>query len=58
MSQKRPSTWGNPERRHQMQMAAPAIEPIEQQLFSWLSPASFKPLRAVEAEKKLRSRRG
>jgi len=56
MSQKRPSTWGNPDRRHQMQMPAPAIEQIEQQLFSWLSPGSFKPLRAVEAEKKLRDR--
>jgi hypothetical protein len=56
MSQKRPSTWGNPDLRHQMQMPAPAIEQIEQQLFSWLSPGSFKPLRAVEAEKKLRDR--
>ena len=56
MSQKRPSTWGNPDLRHQMQMSAPAIEQIEQQLFSWLSPASFKPLRAMEAEKKLRDR--
>ena len=54
MSQKRPSTWGNPELRHQMQMSAPAIEQIESLLFSWLSPASFKPLRTVKGEKKLR----
>lgn len=56
MSQKRPSTWGNPERRHQTQLPAPAIEQIEQQLFSWVSPGSFKPLRDVETQQKLRER--
>lgn len=56
MSQKRPSTWGNPDRRHQTQFPAPAIEQIEQQLFSWLSPGSFKPLRDVETQQKLRDR--
>lgn len=56
MSQKRPSTWGNPDRRHQTQFPAPAIEQIEQQLFSWLNPSSFKPLRDVETQQKLRDR--
>jgi len=56
MSQKRPSTWGNPDRRHQTQLPAPAIEQIESLLFSWLSPGSFKPLRDVETSQKLRDR--
>jgi hypothetical protein len=56
MSQKRPSTWGNPDRRHQTQLPAPAIEQIESLLFSWLSPGSFKPLRDVETQQKLRDR--
>ena len=56
MSQKRPSTWGNPDRRHQTQLPAPAIEQIESLLFSWLSPGSFKPLRDVPTPQKLRER--
>lgn len=38
------------------QLPAPAIEQIEQQLFSWLNPGSFKPLRDVETPQKLRDR--
>lgn len=56
MNQKRPSSWGNPDRRHQTQMPAPAIEQIEQQLLSRLSPESFKPLRQVEGTQKFRDR--
>ena len=56
MSQKRPSTWGNPDHRRQTQLPAPPIAQIEQQLFSLLNPGSFKPLRLAQGEKKLRDR--
>jgi hypothetical protein len=56
MSQKRPSTWGNPDHRRQSQLPAPPIAQIEHQLFSLLNPGSFKPLRLAQGEKKLRDR--
>jgi len=56
MSQKRPSTWGNPDHRRQSQLPALPIAQIEQQLFSLLNPGSFKPLRLAQGEKKLRDR--
>ena len=56
MSQKRPRTWGNPDHRRQTQLPAPPIAQIEQQLFSLLTPGSFKPLRLAQGEKKRRDR--
>jgi hypothetical protein len=41
MSQKRPSTWGNPDHRRQTQLPAPPIAQIEQQLFSLLNPGQL-----------------
>ncbi len=44
--------------RQQKHIPAPPIEQIEKQLFSLLSPTSFKPLKSCSAkdEKKLRER--
>jgi hypothetical protein len=58
MSPKRPARKGNPDLRQQKHLPAPPIEQIEQQLFSLLSPTSFKPLKLCSAqeEKKLRAR--
>ncbi|MEH1831485.1 MAG: IS4 family transposase [Nostoc sp.] len=58
MSTKRPARKGNPDLRQQKHVPAPPIEEIEKQLYSLLSPASFKPLKLYsdKDEKKLRSR--
>jgi IS4 transposase len=45
MSRSRPWSSANPDLRRQTQVAAPAIEPLEQELYNLLSPANFKPLR-------------
>ena len=45
MSRSRPWSSANPDRRRQTQVAAPAIAPLEQELYNLLSPANFKPLR-------------
>ncbi len=58
MSRSRPWSSANPDLRRQTQVAAPAIEPLEQELYNLLSPANFKPLR-LEGDlnnKKLRER--
>lgn len=60
MSNKSHRSWrdSNPDLRRQVQMPAPAIEVIEQELWSLVSPESFKPLRLSEGKKgkKLRER--
>ncbi|MHC5818209.1 MAG: IS4 family transposase, partial [Nostoc sp.] len=45
MSTKRPARKGNPDLRQQKHVPAPPIEQIEKQIFSLLSPGSFKPLK-------------
>lgn len=45
MSRSRPWSSANPDLRRQTQVAAPAIETLEQELYNLLSPANFKPLR-------------
>jgi IS4 transposase len=45
MSRSRPWSSANPDLRRPTQVAAPAIEPLEQELYNLLSPADFKPLR-------------
>ncbi|MBC6434132.1 hypothetical protein FM036_27335 [Nostoc sp. HG1] len=42
MSTKRPARIGNPDLRQQKHIPTPPIEQIEKQLFSLLSPTSFK----------------
>jgi hypothetical protein len=44
MSRSRPWSSANPDLRRQTQVAVPAIEPLEQELYNLLSPANFKPL--------------
>ncbi|BAY33938.1 transposase (plasmid) [Nostoc carneum NIES-2107] len=58
MSRKRPARTGNPDLRQQKHVPAPPIEEIEKEIFSLLSPVSFKPLRLYENEqnKKYRDR--
>jgi hypothetical protein len=64
MARKRPARIGNPDLRQQKHIPAPPIEEIEKQIFSLLSPASFKPLKSYEhkqeqepeQKKKLRDR--
>jgi hypothetical protein len=58
MGVKRPSYKGNPDLRQQKHLTAPPIEQIEKELFSLLSPKSFKPLKLCDGlnEKKLRER--
>jgi hypothetical protein len=58
MSTKRPARKGNPDLRQQKHVPAPPIEQIEKEIFSLLSPESFKPLRLCEdkQKKKLRDR--
>lgn len=58
MGRKRPARKGNPDLRQQKHIPAPPIEEIEKQLYSLLSPASFKPLKLCSGkdEKKLRER--
>lgn len=48
MARKRPARIGNPDLRQQKHIPAPPIEEIEKQIFSLLSPASFKPLKSYE----------
>ncbi|MBD1927141.1 IS4 family transposase [Trichocoleus sp. FACHB-90] len=50
MSRKRPRLPGNPDLRRQTQVPCPPIEEIEQQLYSLLSPQSFKPLRLAKGK--------
>ncbi|QIR40958.1 IS4 family transposase [Tolypothrix sp. PCC 7910] len=50
MSRKRPARTGNPDLRQQKHVPAPPIEEIEKEIFSLLSPVSFKPLRFYENE--------
>ncbi|MEH2376567.1 MAG: IS4 family transposase, partial [Nostoc sp.] len=45
MSSKRPARTGNPDLPQQKHVPAPPIEQIEKELFSLLSPTSFKPLK-------------
>ena len=58
MGAKRPARKGNPDLRQQKHVPAPPIEQIEKELFSLLSPTSFKPLRLCKGknDKKLRDR--
>lgn len=58
MSKKRPRSFGNPDLRRQVQLTTPPVEEIERQLYSLLSPESFKPLKDCRGKdnKKLRSR--
>jgi hypothetical protein len=58
MGRKRPARKGNPDLRQQKHIPAPPIEEIEKQLYSLLSPGSFKPLKLCSGkdEKKLRER--
>lgn len=58
MAKKRPARKGNPDLRQRKQVPCPPIEEIEQQLYSILSPSSFKPLRLCSGknQKKLRDR--
>lgn len=58
MGAKRPARKGNPDLRQQKHVPAPPIEQIEKELFSLLSPTSFKPLRLCKGknEQKLRDR--
>ena len=58
MSRSRPWSSANPDLRRQTQVAVPAIEPLEQELYNLLSPANFKPLRLEgdKDNKKLRER--
>src|SRR4028119_930454 len=52
MSTKRKRPWSdaNPDLRRQVQMPSPPIEVIEQELWSLLSPESFKPLRLSQGK--------
>lgn len=58
MSSKRPARTGNPDLRQQKHVPAPPIEQIEKELFSLLSPTSFKPLKFCSGkdDRKLRER--
>jgi len=58
MSRSRPWSSANPDLRRQTQVAAPAIEPLEQELYNLLSPGNFKPLRLERDKdnKRLRER--
>lgn len=56
MSQKRPQPWRNPDFRHRSQMPAPAVEQIEQELLSLLSPAAFKPPGGEKGKGQFRNR--
>lgn len=59
MGVKRPARIGNPDLRQQKQIPTPPIKEIEKQLYSLLSPASFKPLKLCsgkDEQKKLRRR--
>ena len=58
MGRKSPARTGNPDLRQQKHIPAPPIEEIDKQLYSLLSPGSFKPLKLCEGKdkKKLRSR--
>jgi hypothetical protein len=58
MSRSRPWSSANPDLRRQTQVAAPTIEPLEQELYNLLSPANFKPLRLERDKdnKRLRER--
>jgi Transposase DDE domain len=48
MSRKRPARTGNPDLRQQKHVPVPPIEQIEKEIFSLLSPVSFKPLKLYE----------
>jgi len=50
MSTKRPARLGNPDLRQQKHIPTPLIEQIEKQLFSLLSPTSFKPLKSCSGK--------
>lgn len=56
MSRKRPARTGNPDLRQQKHVPAPPIEEIEKEIFSLLSPASFKPVRLYDDEQKKKFR--
>lgn len=58
MGAKRPAYKGNPDLRQQKHVPRPPIEEIEKELFSLLSPKSFKPLKLCQGkdQKKLRER--
>jgi len=56
MSRKRPARTGNPDLRQQKHVPAPPIEEIEKEIFSLLSPMSFKPMRLYENEQKQKFR--
>lgn len=58
MSKKSPGSFRNPDLRRQVQLTTPPVEEIERQLYSLLSPESFKPLKEClgKDNKKLRSR--
>jgi hypothetical protein len=53
MARKRPARIGNPDLRQQKQIPAPPIEEIEKQIFSLLSPLSFKPLKSYEHKQEI-----
>ncbi len=56
MSTKRLARKGNPDLRQQKHIPAPPIEEIEKEIFSLLSPVSFKPLRLYEDKQKKKFR--
>ncbi len=56
MATKRPTRKGNPDLRQQKHVPAPPIEEIEKEIFSLLSPVSFKPLRLYEDKQKKKFR--
>ena len=58
MARPRPRRQSNPDLRRRSQMPQPTIEAIEATLMSWLTPSTFKPLKACRGrnDEKLRSR--
>lgn len=56
MSRKRPARIVNPDLRQQKHLPTPPIEEIEKEIFSLLSPASFKPMRLYDDEQKKKFR--
>ncbi|MHC5724929.1 MAG: hypothetical protein ACYTXY_12465, partial [Nostoc sp.] len=56
MATKRPARKGNPDLRQQKHLPAPPIAEIEKEIFSLLSPVSFKPLRLYEDKQKKKFR--
>jgi hypothetical protein len=56
MSRKGSARSGNPDLRRAVQAPGPAIAEIEEKLWYWLTPESFKPSSLTSGDKKLRER--